>query len=464
MRKLWGGVFGEGDGEAFAVAFGESLASDLTFFAEDVRGSMAHARMLASVGILSQEEGDLLLAGLGQILEEGPERLPHDVEDIHTAVEVRLGELVGDVAGKLHTARSRNDQVATDARLWIRGQLPVLEAGIKALQSGLLEQAKKHSDTLMPGVTHQQHGQPITLGFHFLALFFAFQRHGHRLGWVGESTGGCPLGSAALAGTPFGIDRAMTAAELGFDAPTSNALDGTSDRSFILDFLHVSNLLMLDLSRMAQEFVLWTTPEFGYVRLPDELTTGSSIMPQKRNPDIAELIRGRSGVPLGAYSQLSMMMKGLVLGYNRDTQEDKPAMFQAHRMTLACLEGMSRMVVAAEFRPERMRAAIHSDFSTATDLADALAAKGVPFREAHEIAGKAVRFCLEAGIGLEDLSLEQLKGFSELADESTVSALTPESSRARRESQGGTGPAAVQEQILLARSLLDEQGFTRLWS
>ena len=256
----------------------------------------------------------------------------------------------------------------------------------------------------------------------------------------------------------------MTAAELGFDAPTSNALDGTSDRSFILDFLHVSNLLMLDLSRMAQEFVLWTTPEFGYVRLPDELTTGSSIMPQKRNPDIAELIRGRSGVPLGAYSQLSMMMKGLVLGYNRDTQEDKPAMFQAHRMTLACLEGMSRMVVAAEFRPERMRAAIHSDFSTATDLADALAAKGVPFREAHEIAGKAVRFCLEAGIGLEDLSLEQLKGFSELADESTVSALTPESSRARRESQGGTGPAAVQEQILLARSLLDEQGFTRLWS
>lgn len=281
MRKLWGGAFGESPSER-AARFGQSIESDLTFWEQDVRGSIAHAQMLGACGILPAEESENIVKALEQILEEGVDLLPRDVEDIHAAVELRLKELVGDIGGKVHTARSRNDQVATDSRLWLRDQLDELATLIKDFQSAILVHARVETDTLLPGTTHQQHAQPMALSFHLLSYFWAFQRHGYRLHTLYAVVNQSPLGSAALAGTPFPIDRQMTSDSLGFNGPIPSALDATSDRSYILDAVHLCNLIMLDLSRLANEIVLWTTPEFGFLKLPDSLTTGSSIMPQKR--------------------------------------------------------------------------------------------------------------------------------------------------------------------------------------
>ena len=458
MRKLWGGAFEE-DSDSLVNEFGQSIESDLRFWREDVVGSIAHARMLGTVGILTESESEQLIAGLNQILTEGPESLPKDVEDIHTSVEVRLGAIVGEVAGKLHTARSRNDQVATDCRLILRRFIGELSDKVKGLQQAILDQATGEKDTILPGVTHQQHAQPITVGFHLIAYFFAFQRHGWRLAQVDRVLAGCPLGSGALAGTGFPIDRQQTPDELGFLGPTANALDSTSDRAFALDFLHVCSLIMIDLSRLSQEFVSWSAPDFGFIKLPDSMTTGSSIMPQKRNPDMAELIRGRTGQAVGNWVSLATTMKGLVYGYNRDTQDDKPALFASNDITLSSLRLMEMMIKGVTWNRERMAASTDADFSTATDLADLSARSGMPFREAHEKVGQIVRHCMSRGIGLEGLTSEELRHLTgrEIADYETVTS--PKASAASRNSFGGTGTQAVEEQINIARNLLSQDGF-----
>lgn len=451
MRKLWGGAFEAGNHER-VDRFGGSIESDLRFWREDVEGSIAHARMLGATGILSAGESDALVAGLQMILQEGPAALPRDVEDVHTAVEVRLGQIAGEVAGKLHTARSRNDQVATDARLYVRRRLDAIEVELRALLKELLRQARREKATLMPGYTHQQPAQPVTLGFHLLAHFWAVQRGSRRLGLVREGISECPLGSAALSGTGFPIDRHMTARELGFARPSPNALDATSDRSWVLDGLHACACLMIDLSRFSQEMVLWTGAEFGFVRLSDAVTTGSSIMPQKRNPDMAELIRGRAGRAIGLWTAFAATMKALPLGYNRDTQDDKPGLFEALDLAEDALALSRLMLEGALWDRRRLAAAANARFSTATDLADLLAVRGMPFRQAHELVGEYVRHAGTGHRASMDAVLVQ-HGLAPLTDDE-ARVFSPEACVARRESFGGPGPKAMAEQLRLAAKAL----------
>lgn len=458
MRKQWGGVF-SGTNDRVVEAFGQSIETDLTFWQEDVIASVAHVRMLGATGIITAEEAKQIEDGLERIHEEGPGALPKDVEDIHTAVEVRLYELIGDVAGKLHTARSRNDQVATDTRLYLHNALLEVSDDIKRLQTILLEQAEKHAHDLMPGYTHGQRAQPITLGFHLLAYFWALQRNGWRCERVVAVANYSPLGSAALAGTGFPIDRFATSSELGFTAPIPNTLDAVSDRSYMLDALAAAANLMIDLSRISHELVLFSGKEFGFVKLEDAVTTGSSIMPQKRNPDMAELIRGRTGMAIANWVSLATTMKGLQLGYNRDAQDDKPPLFSSLRLINDSLLLVGLMLRKAEWQTDRMRSTIHGDFSTATDLADALARTGMPFRQAHETVGGVVRECLEKGIPLEELSEADLARLAPQAPPDTVKVLQPEGSVAARESYGGPGPKAIREQLDHAAKLLETSGF-----
>ena len=455
MRKLWGAAFAA-DSAELVDRFGQSIESDLAFWREDVIGSIAHAKMLGTTGILSAADSALLVKGLEQILEEGPSRLPTDVEDIHTAVEVRLNEIVGAVAGRLHTARSRNDQVATDTRLYLRRRLTdsVLPE-VRNLQFVLLTIAKKHQADIIPGYTHQQPAQPITLGFHLLAHFWAFQRHFIRVKQTIQFVNMSPLGSAALAGTSFQIDRFQTSAELGFAAPIPNALDATSDRSFVLDALHICALIMIDLSRISQELVLWSTREFGYARLADHLTTGSSIMPQKRNADMAELIRGRSGRALGNYTAFAATMKALPLGYNRDTQDDKPGLFESINLVQDSLRLVALMLEGTTYNLDKLALEAESGFSTATDLADFLASSGIPFRVAHEAVGKAVRACV-SGVWEREAVLGVLGGYvSNDVAEAALDRLTAVESIRRRESYGAPGPKAMVAQLQEAQTALD---------
>lgn len=441
MRTLWGGAFQESTDDLVA-RFGQSIQTDLRFWQEDLIGSVAHARMLGETGTLTKEEAHQIIDALEKIHEEGPEALPPDVEDIHTAIEVRLAEKIGPLAGKLHTARSRNDQVATDARLFLHNALLVLLDEIKDLQRELLTQAKNHRKSLMPGFTHQQPAQPITLGFYLLAHFWAMQRNGWRAERLFESANYCPLGSAAMAGTSFPIDRFATAEELGFTAPIPNALDATSDRSFVLDALHVCALTMIDLSRLSQDLINWSGPGFGFVTLSDRVTTGSSIMPQKRNPDMAELIRGRTAQAIGHWTTVATMLKGLPMGYNRDTQDDKPPLFASIDLLEDSLQLAQRMIEGAHWNVRAMAVAAAKGASTATDLADQLARSGMPFRQAHEIVGRFVTTGQgEAGLELRLPSARE--------------------SVRRRESYGAPGPKAMAQQIRLAEKRLRSQGFER---
>jgi len=458
MKKLWGGAFSESTAE-LVDRFGQSIETDLNFWQEDIIGSVAHARMLGAQGIITEAEAKMIVDGLEKIHEEGPNFLALDVEDIHTAIEIRLHELIGETAGKLHTARSRNDQVATDTRLYLHNELIQVFDLIKKLQGLLLEQGETYWAALMPGYTHQQRAQPITLGFHLMAHFWSLQRHGWRAERLFELANYCPLGSAALAGTSFPIDRNATAQELGFIAPIPNALDATSDRSYILDALHLCGLIMIDLSRMSQELVLFSGREFGFIKLSDSVTTGSSIMPQKRNPDMAELIRGRTGRALANWNTLATTMKGLPLGYNRDTQEDKPPLFDSLRKVKDSIKLVHLMLETADWQFERMAATVRGDFSTATDLADYLASTGIPFRQAHEIVGRIVIGCNQRSCTLEDLTEETL---AEIAPEVPVDALAvlqPEGSVKRRESLGAPGPKAMEAQLAHARRLWESEGF-----
>jgi len=461
MKKLWGGAFAESTSE-LVERFGQSITTDLNFWQEDIIGSVAHARMLGETGIITPEEAKQLIDGLEKIHDQGPDYLNLDVEDIHTAIEMRLHELVGDVALKLHTARSRNDQVATDTRLFVANELISLQDDIKKLQGLLLALGERYRADLMPGYTHQQRAQPITLGFHLLAHFWEFQRHGAKAERILNSANWCPLGAAALAGTSFPIDRNATADELGFLGPIPNALDATSDRSYILDALHLCALIMIDLSRISQELILWSGKEFGFVKLSDMVTTGSSIMPQKRNPDMAELIRGRTSRAISNWTTLAIVMKGLPLGYNRDTQEDKPPLFDSLRKCRDSIELVYLMLESAQWNLTRMAECTYGDFSTATDLADFLATSGIPFRKAHEIVGKVVRGCTENGWVLEDLNAERLQQIAPEVPPEALGVLSARSSVDRRNSLGGPGKRAMEAQIQHAKTLYEERGFPRV--
>ena len=455
---LWGGRFA-GETDALVWKFNQSLPFDKRLWSADIQGSIAHAKMLARQKIIGEDDGRALVEGLQTLhddLANGRAELPPDAEDIHSAIEQMLRERVGaDAAGKLHTARSRNDQVATDVRLWLRDEIAGLRGDVSTLRTLLVDLAEANLDAILPGRTHHQHAQPIRLGHHLLAYFWMLTRDDERLAGVARRTNVLPLGAGALAGTPFPIDREWVARELGFDSVCENSLDAVADRDFAVEFCSSAALLMLHLSRLAEEIVLWSAPEFGFVELADAVTTGSSIMPQKKNPDVAELIRGKTGRVYGDLVTLLTLMKGLVLAYNKDMQEDKEPLFDACDTVRACTTLMTRMLQSATFRPDQMASAMKGDFSTATDLADALAASGVPFREAHEVVGRLVRVCIERKVGLEDLTLADLQAHDARFSSAALEAVTPRASADARTSRGGTGRQVVLEQIGRARVILE---------
>jgi argininosuccinate lyase len=435
-----------------------SISFDKRLWREDIEASRAHVAMLAARGIVAAEDADAICEGLDRIADEYAEGgVPEDaaLEDIHMHVEHRLTELIGPAAGRLHTARSRNDQVATDFRLWVRGAIDETDRRIAALQQALVARAGEHVETVMPGFTHLQVAQPVTLGHHLMAWYEMLKRDRSRFADARARMNECPLGAAALAGTPFPIDREATAAALGFDRPTANSLDSVSDRDFAIDYLAAAAQCALHLSRMAEEFILWASQPFGFVQLDDAFSTGSSIMPQKRNPDAAELVRGHCGRIVGAMTALIVTMKGLPLAYSKDMQDDKEPVFEAHDLLLLSLAAMAGMVETSRFVPERMRAAAEAGHATATDLADWLVREaGIPFREAHHITGRAVRAADEAGCRLWELPLEALQAVDARIDARLFDVLSPDASVRSRTSFGGTAPKAVAKRIEAARKAL----------
>jgi argininosuccinate lyase len=451
---MWGGRFAGGPA-AVMRAINASIAVDKRLWREDIAASKAHAAMLGAQGIITGEEAAAISRGLDTIADEyAAGKLIEDpaLEDIHMHVEQRLSELIGPTAGKLHTARSRNDQVATDFKLFVRNCIDEAVAGIDALEDALLNRAEEHAATVMPGFTHLQSGQPVTLGHHFMAYVAMLGRDRGRFLDARARMGESPLGSAALAGTGFAIDREATAFALGFDRPTANSLDAVSDRDFAIDYLHAAALCSVHLSRLAEEIILWASQPFGFVRLPDAWSTGSSIMPNKRNPDAAELVRGHCARIVGDLVSLLVLLKGLPLAYAKDLQDDKPPLFDAHDLLSLSLAAMAGMVADLEFVPKRMRAAAAAGFATATDLADWLAGEGVPFREAHHIAGRAVAAAENQGKGLDELSLAELQAIDPRIGEAALSRLSVEASVASRRSAGGTAPDRVAEAIAAARA------------
>jgi argininosuccinate lyase len=452
---MWGGRFAGGPA-AVMREINASIGVDKRLWREDIRASRAHAAMLAKQGILTAEDARAIDDGLLQVaaeIEAGHLREDPALEDIHMHVEHRLGELIGDAAGRLHTARSRNDQVATDFRLFVRNAIDEAISGIEALELVLLERAEEHAGTVMPGFTHLQSGQPVTLGHHLLAYREMLARDRSRFVDARARMNESPLGSAALGGTGFNLDRDDTAAALGFDRPTANSLDAVSDRDFVVDYLHAAALCSVHLSRLAEEIILWASQPFGFVKLPDAWSTGSSIMPNKRNPDAAELVRGHSARLIGDLVALLVLLKGLPLAYSKDLQDDKPPLFDAHDLLGLSLAAMAGMMADLLFVPERMRTAAAAGHATATDLADWLAREaGVPFREAHHISGRAVAAAEAAGKSLDELTLDELKVIDERIDERVQPQLSVEASVASRRSAGGTAPERVREAIAAARS------------
>ncbi len=454
---MWGGRFGEGPASVMR-AINVSLPFDKRMWRQDLAASKAHVAMLGACGIVGADDAATIAAGLDRVEAEYAQgQLPDDahLEDIHMATEARLAALIGPVAGRLHTARSRNDQVATDFRLWVRDAIDATDAALGDFQHALLDRADEHADAVMPGFTHLQSAQPVTLGHHLMAWFEMIARDRSRFADARARLNRCPLGSAALAGTGFAIDRTMTAAALGFDAPTANSLDAVSDRDFALDYLNAAATCAIHLSRMAEEIVIWASQPFGFVTLPDAWSTGSSIMPQKRNPDAAELVRGHAGRIVGQQVALMMVMKGLPLAYSKDMQDDKEPVFDAHDLLAVSLAAMTGMVAALTFRTPRMRALAESGFATATDLADWLVREGdVPFREAHHIVGQAVRAAEAANGGLADLPLAALRAIDARIDARVYDVLTVDASVASRTSHGGTAPVRVRQAIAAARAAL----------
>jgi argininosuccinate lyase len=461
-NSMWGGRFAAGPA-AVMREINASLPFDKRLWKQDIMGSIAHAGMLAARGILSEADAATIIAGLEEIDSEyAAGDLPSDLslEDIHMATESRLAEKIGSVAGRLHTARSRNDQVATDFRLWVRDAIDEVNVSLKALQRALLDRAAEHADSVMPGFTHLQSAQPVTLGHHLMAYHEMIARDRSRLVDARVRMNVSPLGSAALAGTGFPIDRAMTAMALGFTGgPMKNSLDGVSDRDFALDYLMAATQIALHLSRLAEELIIWASQPFGFISLPDAYSTGSSIMPQKRNPDAAELVRGHAGRIMGCMTALCVTMKGLPLAYSKDMQDDKPPVFEAHDLLGLSITAMTGMIGTTTFRTDRMRALAESGFATATDLADWLVREAnVPFREAHHITGRAVKAAEETGVALAALPIETLKAIDARIDERVYAVLTVDASVASRKSYGGTAPDQVRARIAEAQAALDAEG------
>ena len=454
---MWGGRFAEGPA-AIMREINASIPFDKALWRQDVAASKAHVAMLGAQGIVSTEDAALIAGGLDQIAAEYEQHgVPEDwdLEDIHMTTESRLAELIGAAAGRLHTARSRNDQVATDFKLWVREAMAAADAGLHALQVALVTRAGEHAASIMPGFTHLQTAQPVTLGHHLLAYYEMLDRDRSRFADAHARAGQSPLGAAALAGTGFPIDRQATAAALGFAEPTRNSLDSVSDRDFALDYLMAAAQAALHLSRLAEELIIWASQPFGFVTLPDSLSTGSSIMPQKKNPDAAELVRGHSGRIAGCLTSLMMTMKGLPLAYSKDMQDDKPPVFEAASLLTLSLAAMTGMVAGATFRTERMRAAAELGYATATDLADWLVREaGIPFREAHHITGAAVKMAENKALALDQLDLTDLQAIDPRIDARVFAALSVEASVAARASYGGTAPDQVRAQVAAARLAL----------
>ena len=456
--SLWGGRFQEPT-DAFVERFTASVQFDRRLYAQDIRGSIAHADMLSSVGVLSATEAKQIIDGLKEIeqeIESGSFSWSIAREDVHMNIEAALTEKIGDVGKKLHTGRSRNDQVATDIRLYLRDAIDAIATQLARLQRGLTKLAEQEAETIMPGFTHLQTAQPVTFGHHLLAWNAMLTRDSSRLADCKSRLNQCPLGAAALAGTTYPIDREHTARALGFNSPTENSLDSVSDRDFAIEFSACASLIMMHLSRFSEELILWTSSQFDFIDLPDRFCTGSSIMPQKKNPDVPELVRGKSARVQGHLVSLLTLMKAQPLAYNKDNQEDKEPLFDCVDTLLDCLNAYANMVPAITAKAENMRDAAGRGFATATDLADYLVRKGIAFRDSHEIVGKAVAHCVDLGCDLSELSLQTLQSFSDRIESDVFEILTLEGSVANRNHFGGTAPQQVRQAAKEARRRLEK--------
>jgi argininosuccinate lyase len=455
-NKTWGGRFTEGT-DAFVAAFTASVEFDRRMYRQDIAGSIAHARMLARVGVLADHDCEAIIEGLEAIrgeIERGEFVWSVELEDVHMNIEARLTERIGIAGKRLHTGRSRNDQVATDLRLYLRDAIDAILAEIRRLLGGLTELAMQEAGTIMPGFTHLQVAQPVTFGHHLLAWFEMLKRDYERLVDCRKRVNVMPLGAAALAGTSYPLDRHYTAQLLGFDAPSANSLDAVSDRDFAIEFTAAAAILMTHFSRMAEELVLWSSAQFAFIDLPDRFCTGSSIMPQKKNPDVPELVRGKTGRVNGHLVALLTLMKSQPLAYNKDNQEDKEPLFDAVDTVLGCIRAFGDLIPAIRPRRDNLLQAARRGFATATDLADYLVRQNVPFRDAHEIVGKAVRLGVETGRDLADMTLAELQQFSPLIQDDVFIVLSLEGSVAARDVLGGTAPNRVREAAISAQTWL----------
>ena len=443
---MWGGRFSGGPNDIMEE-INASIGFDQRFFAQDIRASKAHAEMLGAQNIITPEDAKSICEGLDQVygeIETGTFTFKRSLEDIHMNVEARLKEIIGEPGGRLHTGRSRNDQVANDFKLWVRDAIDQMDVAMQAMQEALIDQAEAHSDSAMPGFTHMQIAQPVTLGHHLLAYVEMLGRDRSRLIDARKRMNECVLGAAALAGTSFPIDRHMTAKALGFDRPSANSLDSVADRDYVLEYLSTLSITSVHLSRLAEEYVLWCSVQFGYARLGDSFSTGSSIMPQKRNPDAAELIRAKSGRVIGSLNALLIVMKGLPMTYGKDMQEDKEPIFDAHDTVMLSLAAMTGMLSDTTFNKERMAADAGKGFSTATDLADWLVrVLGMPFRDAHHVTGAVVKMAEDKGLGLDDLTLDDLQSKEPRIMNAVFDILSVDNSLKSRISVGGTAPSNV---------------------
>jgi argininosuccinate lyase len=456
MKKLWSGRFTKGTAQIIE-RFTESISFDKRLWKYDIEGSIAHATMLGRQGIISKGDSEKIITGLKKIAKEigeGKFRFREDLEDIHMNIEAALIQKIGEAGGKLHTARSRNDQIALDLRLYLRDETKKIQTLVKKFQQALLTIAAKHLTVLMPGYTHLQRAQPVLLSHHLLAYVEMLQRDKERLQDAHKRINILPLGASALAGTTFPIDRSYVAELLRFDHVSENSIDTVSDRDFVIEFLATAAILIMHLSRFAEELVLWSTEEFGYIELPEAFTTGSSAMPQKKNPDAAELIRGKTGRVYGNLLSLLTTMKGLPLSYNRDLQEDKPPLFDTIDTVTSCLVVLNEMLPAVVFKKERLHETAKEGYSTATDMAEYLVRKSLPFRKAHEVTGRIVLHCVKRKKKLEELTLKELNRFSPLISEDIYSFLNPDESVSGKKSTGSTSPEEVRRQIKRFKLLL----------
>jgi argininosuccinate lyase len=459
MKKLWSGRFTRGTAKIIE-GFTESISFDKRLWKYDIEGSIAHATMLGKQGIISRRDSENIITGLKEIAGEiarGRFKFREDLEDIHMNIEAALIKKIGETGGKLHTARSRNDQIALDLRLYLRDETKKILTLLRIFQGTLLSIAEKHLTVLMPGYTHLQRAQPVLLSHHLLAYGEMLQRDKERLQDALKRINILPLGASALAGTAFPIDRSYVAKLLGFDAVSKNSIDTVSDRDFVIEFLAAAAILIMHLSRLAEELILWSTEEFGYIEFPEAFTTGSSAMPQKKNPDVAELIRGKTGRIYGNLLSLLTIMKGLPLAYNRDLQEDKPPLFDTVDTVTFCLAILNEMLPGVMFKVNRLRETARGGYSTATDVAEYLVRKGFPFRKAHKVTGRVVLYCVEKNKRLEELTLKELKKFSPIISEDIYTFLNPDESVRGKKSSGATSPKEVRRQIKRFKKILHEK-------